>query len=93
LVAEQAKEKLDRIPHVESLLITIAAPCEIPAEKTRSMVNAVRELFPHARILAYTCALKIADLRLDTEKVMQRLMLFDRYAQKMKIYYAKPLYM
>ena len=52
--AEKAKEKLDRIPHVESLLITIAAPCEIPAEKTRSMVNAVRELFPHARILAYS---------------------------------------
>ena len=26
--AEQAKEKLDRIPHVESLLITIAAPCD-----------------------------------------------------------------
>ena len=28
--AEQAKAKLDRIPHIESLLITIAAPCEMP---------------------------------------------------------------
>ena len=75
--AEKAKEKLDRIPHVEALLITIAAPCEIPAEKTRSMVNAVRELFPHARILAYTCALKIADLHLDTEKVMLTFTVFE----------------
>ena len=75
--AEQAKEKLDRIPHVESLLITIAAPCEIPAEKTRSMVNAVRELFPHARILAHTCALKMADLCLDTEGVMLTFTAFE----------------
>ena len=29
----------------------------------------------------------------DMEKVMQKLMLFDRYAQKMNTYYAKPLYM
>ena len=30
--AESAKEKLERIPHVESLLVTIAAPCEMPME-------------------------------------------------------------
>ena len=68
--AEQAKEKLDRIPHIESLLITIAAPCEMPMEKAICMCNAIRELFPDARILAHTCALKMADLRLDTEGIM-----------------------
>ena len=75
--AEQAKEKLDRIPHVESLLITIAAPCDMPAEKAGSMVNAVRELFPHARILAHTCALKMADLCLDTEGAMLTFTAFE----------------
>ena len=75
--AEQAKEKLDRIPHVESLLITIAAPCEMAAEKAGSMVNAVRELFPHARILAHTCALKMADLSLDTEGAMLTFTAFE----------------
>ena len=68
--AEQAKEKLDRIPHIESLLITMAAPCEMPMEKAICMCNAIRELFPDARILAHTCALKMADLRLDTEGIM-----------------------
>ena len=52
--AEQAKAKLDRIPHIESLLITIAAPCEMPMEKAIRMRDAVRELFPTARILAHT---------------------------------------
>ena len=68
--AEQAKEKLDRIPHIESLLITMAAPCEMPMEKAICMCNAIRELFPDARILTHTCALKMADLRLDTEGIM-----------------------
>lgn len=68
--AEQAKAKLDRIPHIESLLITIVAPCEMPMEKAIRMRDAVRELFPTARILAHTCALKMADLRLDTDGVM-----------------------
>lgn len=68
--AEQAKEKLDRIPHIESLLITIAAPCEMPLAKALQIRDAVRELFPEARILAHTCALKMADMRLDTKGVM-----------------------
>ena len=34
------------------------------------MRDAVRKLFPDARIVAHTCALKMADLRLDTEGVM-----------------------
>ncbi len=68
--AEQAKEKLDRIPHLTSLLITIAAHCEMPIEKAICMRNAVRELFPYARILVHTCALKMADLSLVTDGVM-----------------------
>ncbi len=68
--AEQAKEKLDRIPHIASLLITIVAPCEMPTAKAIRMRNAIRELFPDARILVHTCALKMADLRLDTEEIM-----------------------
>ena len=75
--AEQAKEKLDRIPHVESLLITIAAPCEMPIDKALRIQKAVRELFPDARILAHTCALKMADLRLDTDGVMLTFTAFE----------------
>ena len=75
--AEQAKEKLERIPHIESLLITIAAPCEMPFAKALSMRNAIRELFPHARILAHTCALKMADLRLDTDGIMLTFTAFE----------------
>ena len=75
--AEQAKEKLDRILHVESLLITIAAPCEMPIDKALRIQKAVRELFPDARILAHTCALKMADLRLDTDGVMLTFTAFE----------------
>ena len=75
--AEQAKEKLDRVPHVESLLITITAPCEMPVEKARCMANAVRELFPYARLLVHTCALKMADLRLDMEGIMLTFTAFE----------------
>ena len=75
--AEQAKEKLDRVPHVESLLITITAPCEMPVEKARRMANAVRELFPYARLLVHTCALKMADLRLDMEGIMLTFTAFE----------------
>lgn len=75
--AEQAKEKLDWIPHIESLLITIAAPCEMPMAKALRMQSAVRELFPDARILAHTCALKMADLRLDTDGVMLTFTAFE----------------
>ena len=75
--AEQAKEKLDWIPHIESLLITIAAPCEMPMAKALRMQSAVREVFPDARILAHTCALKMADLRLDTDGVMLTFTAFE----------------
>ena len=68
--AEQAKAKLDRIPHIESLLITIAAPCEMPMEEALRMRDDVRSIFPEARILVHTCALKMADLRLDTHGIM-----------------------
>ena len=75
--AEQAKEKLDRIPHIESLLITIAAPYEMPMAKALRMQGAIRELFPDARILAHTCVLKMADLRLDTDGVMLTFTAFE----------------
>ena len=75
--AELAKEKLDLIPHIESLLITIATPCEMPVEKAICMRDAVRKLFPDARIVAHTCALKMADLRLDTEGVMLTFTAFE----------------
>lgn len=75
--AELAKEKLDLIPHIESLLITVAAPCEMPVEKAICMRDAVRKLFPDARIVAHTCALKMADLRLDTEGVMLTFTAFE----------------
>ena len=68
--AESAKEKLERIPHVESLLVTIAAPCEMPMEEALRMRDDVRGIFPEARILVHTCALKMADLRLDTHGIM-----------------------
>ncbi len=68
--AESAKEKLERIPHVESLLVTIAAPCEMPMEEALRMRDDVRSIFPEARILVHTCALKMADLRLDTHGIM-----------------------
>ena len=68
--AESAKEKLERIPHVESLLVTIAAPCEMPMEEALRMRDDVRGIFPEARILVHTCALKMADLRLDTNGIM-----------------------
>ena len=68
--AELAKEKLEQIPHVESLLITIAAPCEMPLEKALRMRDDVRDIFPEARILVHTCALKMADMRLDTDGIM-----------------------
>ena len=64
--AEQAKEKLDRIPRIASMLITIVVPCEMPMDKARCMRDAVREIFPEARILVHTCAIKMADLRLNT---------------------------
>lgn len=44
--AESAKEKLERIPHVESLLVTIAAPCEMPMEEALRMRDDVRSIFP-----------------------------------------------
>ena len=75
--AEQAKETLDRIPHVESLLITITAPCEMPLTKALQMKEAVRELFPAARILVHTCALKMADLQLDTDGIMLTFTAFE----------------
>jgi len=75
--AEQAKETLERIPHVESLLITITAPCEMPLAKALQMKEAVRALFPEARILAHTCALKMADLQLDTEGIMLTFTAFE----------------
>lgn len=75
--AEQAKEKLDRIPRIESLLITVATPCEMPMEKAIRMKDAVQELFPNARVLAHTCALKMADLRLDTDGVMLTFTAFE----------------
>ena len=75
--AEQAKETLDRIPHVESLLITITAPCEMPLAKALQMKEAVRALFPEARILVHTCALKMADLQLDTEGIMLTFTAFE----------------
>ena len=75
--AEQAKEKLDRIPYIASLLITVAAPCEMALEKALQMRDALRELFPHARILVHTCALKMADLRLDTAGVMLTITAFE----------------
>ena len=75
--AEQAKEKLEHIPHIESLLITIAAPCEMPAEKARSIQCAVRELFPAARILVYTCALKMSDMHLDIDGIMLTFSAFE----------------
>ena len=75
--AEQAKETLGRIPHVESLLITITAPCEMPLAKALQMKEAVRALFPEARILVHTCALKMADLQLDTEGIMLTFTAFE----------------
>ena len=75
--AEQAKETLDRIPHVESLLITITAPCEMPLAKALQMKEVVRALFPEARILVHTCALKMADLQLDTEGIMLTFTAFE----------------
>ena len=75
--AEQTKEKLDRIPHIESLLITITAPCEMPLDKALRMRDAVREYFPDARILVHTCALKMADLRLDTDGIMLTFTAFE----------------
>ena len=75
--AEQAKEKLDRIPHIESLLITIAAPCEMPLAKAVRMRDAVRELFPEARILAHTCTIKMVDMRLDIKGVMLTFTAFE----------------
>ena len=75
--AEQAKETLERIPHVESLLITITAPCEMPLAKALQMKEAVRALFPEARILVHTCALKMADLQLDTEGIMLTFTAFE----------------
>ena len=75
--AEQAKEKLDRIPYIASLLITVAALCEMALEKALQMRDALRELFPHARILVHTCALKMADLRLDTAGVMLTITAFE----------------
>jgi sensory box/GGDEF domain protein len=68
--AEQAKEKLDRIPRIASMLITIVVPCEMPMDKARCMRDAVREIFPEARVLVHTCAIKMADLRLNTEGIM-----------------------
>ena len=75
--AEQAKETLERIPHVESLLITITAPCEMPLAKALQMKEAVRALFPEARILVHTCALKMADLQVDTEGIMLTFTAFE----------------
>ena len=75
--AEQAKETLERIPHVESLLITITAPCEMPLAKALQMKEVVRALFPEARILVHTCALKMADLQLDTEGIMLTFTAFE----------------
>ena len=75
--AEQAKETLERIPHVESLLITITAPCEMPLATALQMKEAVRALFPEARILVHTCALKMADLQLDTEGIMLTFTAFE----------------
>ena len=75
--AEQAREKLARLPHVESLLITAVAPCEMPLAKALRMRDALRETFPQARILVHTCALKMADLNLDTEGVMLTFTAFE----------------
>ena len=75
--AERVKEKLERIPHTESLLITVAAPCEMPQEKVLSVQRAVREQFPHARILTHTCALKMVDMRLDMGGIMLTFTAFE----------------
>lgn len=75
--AELAKEKLDLIPRIESLLITIVAPCEMPLANALQIKEAVRALFPEARILAHTCALKMADLQLDTEGIMLTFTAFE----------------
>lgn len=75
--AEQAREKLNRIPHVETLLISIATPCEMPLEKALHMRDAIRDIFPCARILTHTCAVKMADLHIDTEGVMLTFTAFE----------------
>ena len=55
--AEKAKEKLDRLPHIETLLITAVLPCSVPIEDARALRDSMRELFPAARILVHTSAL------------------------------------
>lgn len=75
--AEQAKRKINLIPHIESLLIMIAVPCEMPLANTLHMRDSLRELFPNAKILAHTCALKMAGLHLDTEGVMLTFTVFE----------------
>ena len=75
--AEQAKEKLDRIPHIETLLITMVTQCSVARADALKLRDALRAVFPSARILAHTCALKMSDLRLDTEGIMLTFTAFE----------------
>ena len=75
--AEKAKEKLDRLPHIETLLITAVLPCSVPIEDARALRDSMRELFPAARILVHTSALKMAEMHLDNDGIMLVFLTFE----------------
>ena len=68
--AETAKERLARLPRIVTLLITAATPCSMPIEDARALRDDLRALFPAARILVHTCALKMSEMHLDNDGIM-----------------------
>lgn len=68
--AERAKANLDKIPHIETLLITVVTQCSLPLPEALNLRDILREMFPAARILIHTCALKMPNMRLDAARIM-----------------------
>ena len=73
----EAKGNLAKIPHIETLLVTIVTQCETPLEDALKIRDDVQKEFPEARILGHTSALKMAGLRMDTEGVLLTFTAFE----------------